>query len=271
VLLNVAYASSKNLKVGGTLTINGAGYKIVGLVKPTLAGNTFDVYFPLSTIQKLASKPQRVTQILVNAKSSGQVDKVAAEIRTALPGAEVVTSKSLADAVTGSLADAKSLSDRLGGALAVIVLVAAFVIAALLTLSSIGKRVREIGTLRAIGWSEGRVVRQLLGETVGIGVIGGALGLVAGFGVARAVQALSPSLKATAAPPPGLAGSSLSGFFGQAASAAQTTTVTLTAPIHGSTLLLGLVFAIIGGLVAGLVGSWRAARLAPATALRDLG
>ena len=132
VLLNVAYAGTKNLKVGSSLSINGVSYKVVGLVKPTLAGNTFDVYFPLATIEKLAGKQQRVTQILVNAHSSGQVDKVAAEIRKALPGAEVVTSKSLADAVTGSLADAKSLSDRLGGALAVIVLVAAFVIAALL-------------------------------------------------------------------------------------------------------------------------------------------
>jgi ABC-type antimicrobial peptide transport system permease subunit len=271
VLLNVAYATQKSLKVGSALAINGTSYKVVGLVKPTLAGNTFDVYFPLPTIQKLATKQNRVTQILVTASSSGQVDKVAAEIRKQLPGAEVVTSKSLADAVTGSLADAKSLSDRLGGALAVIVLIAAFIIAALLTLSSIGKRVREIGTLRAIGWSKGRVVRQLLGETIGIGIIGGALGLLAGFGVSKAVHMLSPKLKATAAAPPGLTGSSLSSFFGQAATTAKTTTVTLSAPIHGSTLLLGLLFALIGGVVAGLVGSWRAARLAPATALRDLG
>ena len=101
VLVNVGYASSKKLAVGDTLPINGTKYKIVGLVKPTLAGNTFDVYFPLAAIQKLASKPNRVTQILVKASSSGDVDKVAAAIRKQLPGAEVVTSKSLADQVTG--------------------------------------------------------------------------------------------------------------------------------------------------------------------------
>jgi ABC-type antimicrobial peptide transport system permease subunit len=270
VLVNVGYASTKKLAVGATLPINGTQYKIVGLVKPTLAGNTFDVYFPLSAIQKLATKQNRVTQILVKASSSGNVDKVAAEIRKQLPGAEVVTSKSLADQVTGSLADAKSLSDRLGGALAVIVLIAAFIIAALLTLSSIGKRVREIGTLRAIGWSKARVVRQLLGETLGIAIIGGALGLLVGFGVSEGIHSASPSLKATT-DGAAFSGSKFSTLFGQAATATQTATVKLSAPLHPSTLLLGLVFALIGGLFAGLVGSWRAARLAPATALRDLG
>ncbi len=270
VLVNVGYASTKKLAVGATLPINGTQYKIVGLVKPTLAGNTFDVYFPLDAIQKLASKQKRVTQILVKANSSGAVDKVAAEIRKQLPGAEVVTSKSLADQVTGSLADAKSLSDRLGGALAVIVLIAAFIIAALLTLASIGKRVREIGTLRAIGWSKARVLRQLLGETLGIAIVGGALGLLVGFGVSEAVHAASPSLKATT-DAGAFSGSKFSTLFGQDATATQTSTVKLSAPLHPSTLLLGLVFALIGGLFAGLVGSWRAARLAPATALRDLG
>ena len=186
-------------------------------MKPTLAGNTSDVYFPLSTLQKLATKQNRVTQMLVKANSAGQVDKVAAEIKQQLPGAEVVTTKSLADQVDRQpRRRAQSLADRLGGALAVIVLIAAFVIAALLTLSSIGKRVREIGTLRAIGWSKGRVVRQLLGETIGIGMLGGLLGLLVGLRrVSEAVHALSPTLKATAAASAGLSGSSLSGFFGK--------------------------------------------------------
>jgi ABC-type antimicrobial peptide transport system permease subunit len=78
-------------------------------------------------------------------------------------------------------------------------------------------------------------------------------------------------LSATTAGVPGLGGSSLSGVFGQATSVAQTTTVKLSAPLHASTLLLGVAFALLGGLVAGLVGGWRAARLSPSVALRDLG
>ena len=271
ILVNVAYANTKSLAVGGTIPINGTDYRIVGLVRPTLTGSTADVYFPLATLQELAGKAGRVTQVLVKATDADSVDAVAAAIRDELPGAEVITTKALADQVTGSLADARSLASRLGGVLAGIVLVAAFAIAALLTLSSISKRVREIGTLRAIGWSKGRVVRQMLGETLGIGLLGGLLGLGVGALVAAAVPALTPTLSATTTGIPGLAGSSLSAFFGQATSTAQTTEITLTAPLHASTLALGVAFALLGGLLAGIVGGWRAARLAPATALRTLG
>jgi putative ABC transport system permease protein len=271
VLVNVAYANTKSLAIGGKIPINGTDYTIVGLVTPTLTGNTADIYFPLATLQKLATKDGRVTQVLVKTKDAGSVDAVAAAIKKDLPGAEVVTTKALADQVTGSLADATSLADRLGGALSVIVLAAAFVIAALLTLSSIAKRVREIGTLRAIGWSKRRVVGQILGETVGIGVLGGILGVGVGILVSIGVSAVAPTLKATSVGLPGLAGSQASGLFGQATSTAHTTAIAMTAPLHPTTLLLGVAFAVLGGLLAGLIGGWRAARLSPVVALRDIG
>jgi putative ABC transport system permease protein len=271
VLASVAYANKNSLKVGSTLAINGTTYTVVGLVNPTLTGNTADLYFPLSTLQKLAGKEGRVTQVLVKAKDAASVDKVAAEIRKLLPGAEVVTTKTLAAQVTGSLTDAKNLATRLGGALGVIVLASAFAIAMLLTLSSIAKRVREIGTLRAIGWSKGRVVRQVLAETIAIALLGGVIGVALGFAAAAAVGTFSPPLTASTTGVPGLAGSTLSSLFGQATQAAKTTTLSLTAPVHASTLALGVAFAVVGGLLAGTVGGWRAARMSPAEALRNVG
>ncbi len=52
--------------------------------------------------------------------------------------------------------------------------------AALLTLSSVGKRVRELGTLKALGWTQRRVVRQVVGESFAQGVAGGVIGVVLG-------------------------------------------------------------------------------------------
>jgi ABC-type antimicrobial peptide transport system permease subunit len=270
VLLNVAYATTKSLAVGSTLPINGTDYEVVGLVRPTLTGSTADVYFPLATMQQLSGKDGRVTQVSVRVDKAANVAKVTKAIQQLLPGAEVVTAASLADQVSGSLADAHDLAGRFGGILAVIVLLAAVSIAALLTLGSVAKRVREIGTLRAIGWSRGRVVRQIVGETAGIGLIGGVLGIGVGLLVAAGVGAIAPSLSATTAGVPGVGSGPVARLFGQAQEAT-TSTIELHAAVRPSTLLLGLVFALLGGLVAGAIGSWRAARLAPAVALRDLG
>lgn len=270
VLVSTAYASKQKLAVGGTLPINGTAYTIVGLVNPTLTGNTADVYFPLPTLQTLASKSGRVNEVLVKVTDASQVDAVAKRISAALPGAQVVTGKDVADRVTGSLHNAQQLASRLGGALAVIVLLAAFVIAVLLTLSSVGKRVREIGTLRALGWSKRRVVSQIVTETAGIGVVGAAIGIGLGYAVSAAVAHFSPSLTATS---DGVAAgaSTVSRLFGQSGADPVTSTIHLTAPITGTTIAIGIGCALIGGLLAGAVGGWRAARLSPAVALRDLG
>ena len=277
-LLSAAYADRQKLSVGSTLTINGTALHVVGLVTPTLSGDTADVYLPLTTLQTLASKQGRVNTVLVKVSDAGSVDAVAREVEKALPGAQVVTTSSLAGQVTGSLSDARSLADRLGTALAVIVLAGAFLIAILLTLAGVGKRVREIGTLRAIGWPRGMVVRQVLAETAVIGVIGGVLGVGLGLAVDVVAGRLTPALTAGNAALLGQGSSSLSRFFGQAGqsaaastAAAATRTVRITPPVHADVLLLGVGFAVLGGLLAGAVGGWRAARLQPADALRDLG
>lgn len=272
VLLNVSYANQNNLKVGSELPINGTTFHVVGLVTPTLKGQEAGVYFPLSALQKLADKNGRVNVLLVKAKDAGSVAGVAAALKKDFPGAQVVTTKELADQVTGSLKDAKNLADRLGGALAVIVLGAAFLIAILLTLASVAKRVREIGTLRAIGWSKRMVVRQMLTETFGIGLLGAALGILFGFLVIAAIGAVSPSLTSSQPVVPSAAASALSRLVGRSAQVTGgSTTIHLDAVVNAGTLLLGVAFALVGGLLAGAVGGWRAARLRPARALADIG
>jgi len=271
VLVYTNYATSKKLTVGGTLTINSKNYKVVGLVSPTLTGDVADVYFPLSTMQSLASAKGYVNEVLVSVKSSSDVAAVTALIKKELPGATVLTSKQLADSVSGSLNNAHKLANDLGGVLAIVVLLAAFLIAGLLTLSSVAKRVREIGSLRAIGWTRGEVVRQVMAETVGIGIVGGVIGVAIGAGVCAVIAAVGPGLSVTST---GLAvgASKVSGLIAGATNTGTVTSIVhLTAPIHATTILIAFAGALVGGLIAGMIGGWRAARLAPASALRDLG
>jgi ABC-type antimicrobial peptide transport system permease subunit len=65
--------------------------------------------------------------------------------------------------------------------------------------------------------------------------------------------------------------STVSSLVHQSTTGTVTTIVHLTAPIGITALVLGFVGALLGGLLAGIIGGWRAARLSPATALRDLG
>jgi len=271
ILVNTAYASTNGIKVGQQLTIDKTVFTIVGLVNPTLTGNTSDIYFDLSTLQTLGSNSGRVNEVLVKVAKSSDVKAVAAAIHKKLPGAQVLTDEELSGQVTGSLSNAHTLATHLGGALAVIVLLAAFLIAALLTLSSVAKRVREIGTLRAIGWSRGRVVRQIVAETLGIGILGGIVGVGLGVAVCAVIGAVGPALTSTSSVT-AVGSSSIGGIFHQATAAAQTSTkIHLKAPIDIAIVLLGFGSGMGGGLIAGAVGGWRASRLAPAVALRDLG
>ena len=57
------------------------------------------------------------------------------------------------------------------------------------------------------------------------------------------------------------------GFFGRADAAAHSVTVHLSAPVTVGAVVLAVVLAIAGGLIAGGFGGWRAARLRPAAAL----
>jgi len=241
-------------------------------VNPTLTGDTSDIYFDINTLQSASSQPGRVNEVLVKVNKSSNVDAVAAAIKKELPGATVLTSKQLAGQVNGSLANAKKLASDLGVALGIIILIAALLIAALLTLSSIAKRVREIGTLRAIGWSRGRVVNQILAEMLGIGLVGAAVGVVVGLGVCALVNAFGPTLSYSIAGAV-VGSSSASGLVHQATAAAASATknIHLHTSISVLTVLVAAVIAILGALLAGLAGAWRAARLPPTSALRDLG
>ena len=74
------------------------------------------------------------------------------------------------------------------------VLIAAFLLASLLTMSAVSRRIREFGTLKALGWKSGRIVGQVMGESLAIGIIGGAVGVALGFAGAVLVGKFAPPL-----------------------------------------------------------------------------
>ena len=265
-LLSAAYASRQNLKVGSTLDLNGTVFTVVGLVRPPLGGQTADVYVGLAQLQVLSSQKGTVNVLLVRADDGSSVAEVQKQIETLYPRAQVASAQQVADSISGSLVDAASLSKRLGTALAVLAAIAAFLLAVLLTLASVGKRVRELGTLKALGWTQWLVVRQVMGESLAQGVLGGLVGVVLGIAATLAIGAFGPTLTASSSTGGG------DGFFGLGQVTARTVSdqVALSAPLATGVLLLGFLLAVLGGLMAGAAGAYRASRLRPADALRQV-
>jgi ABC-type antimicrobial peptide transport system permease subunit len=266
-ILDIGYAQRKNLAVGDTIKLDGKKFTVVGIVKTPLGGQASDVYVKLAQLQKLSDKVGRVNTIYVRASSASKVDSVAKAISSRIPGASVTTAKTLADQISGSLIDAKNLTSKLGLVLELVGLLGAVLIACLLTLSSVTKRVRELGTLKAIGWPRRLVVRQVTGESLFQGLLGGFFGIVLGLGGAALVTLFSPTLKATV----GTSARAAFGPFGQGAvTSSGSQAVSLTAHVSLGVIVLAVVLATAGGLVSGAVGGFRAARLRPADAFRHI-
>jgi ABC-type antimicrobial peptide transport system permease subunit len=293
VVLDASYAKSESKAVGDTVDIGGTDFTVIGIVSSTGSASTTgsNTYIPLDTAQALADLDGKVTSIYVSAESSSDVSAVKSALQAKLTGATVSTEADLASSVSGSLSTASSLVSNLGKWLSIVVLAAAFLIAILFTISGVTRRTREFGTLKAIGWSNGRITRQVAGESLVQGLIGGVLGAAAGLIGILVVNVISPTISATAssttgggagggggmpggaataAAGSGTTGGAPAGGFGGGASTASTTDVVLHAPVTVEIILLAIGLAILGGLIAGALGGWRASRLRPAEALRSV-
>ncbi|MCX4971824.1 ABC transporter permease [Streptomyces sp. NBC_00620] len=274
VVVDTSYAKENKLVLNDTVTIKSVKYKVIGIATPDSGDAAANLYIPLKQAQTLSDSKDKVTTIYVKASDSQQIDSVKSTIQKNISGTTVTTSADLANTVSGSLSTASDLASNVGKWLSIAVLIAAFLVAGLLTSSAVSRRVREFGTLKALGWKSSRVTRQVVGEAIVNGLVGGALGIAVGLAGAFVVTEISPTLQAEvgssgAAAGPGGGGPGGGGGFGAAREAASSTLdVALSAPVSLNTIVVAVGLAVAGGLIAGAFGGWRASRLRPADALR---
>ncbi|MFF8605721.1 ABC transporter permease [Streptomyces sp. NPDC015346] len=279
VVVDSAYAQQEGLDVGETLTVKGVTFQIIGIATADSGQAAAQVYLPLKQAQTLSDSKDKITTVYVRATDSTRIDAVKGAIQKNITGTTVTTSADLAETVSGSLDTAADLATTVGTWLSYAVLVAAVLVAGLLTSAAVSRRVREFGTLKALGWKSGRVTRQVMGEALVNGLIGGALGIAVGLAGAYLVTAVSPTLTAelgSGALTRGVGGGGSGRVFGgpmpttggPGGVGGSTLDIALTAPVSVTTVGLAVLLALGGGLVAGGFGAWRASRLRPADALR---
>ena len=114
-VLNVSYARRNGITVGETISSRTRRSPSSASRSP-LGGESSDAYVKLAQLQAISDRMGRVNSAQVRAKSTEDVAAVEKRINATLSGASVTTASDLADRVGGSLADAKSLSGKLGTA-----------------------------------------------------------------------------------------------------------------------------------------------------------
>jgi len=176
-----------------------ATYTIVGIVTWGSAdsplGATITAFDPV-TAARVLGEPGQVNAINVEAApgvpQSVLVSRLQAAIRT--PGVEVVSGQAVTAEGQQSIHQALSIITAFLLPFALIALfVGSFVIFNTFSIT-VAQRLRELALLRAVGASRRQVMASVLGESLVIGLVASAAGLVAGIGLAVALKAVLAAL-----------------------------------------------------------------------------
>lgn len=259
-------AAKNNLSVGSTFTAYGQTFTVKGIFT---TGNTFQdsgLIVPLATLQNLTSQAGAVTEMTVNADSSDNVAAVVSSIKSTLGSdtVDVTSQQQRAEESVSSLSSISNLATTgvIGATIAAAVIV-------LLTMTMIVReRKREIGVIKAIGGTNGKVIVQFMTEALTLTIIGGIIGLAFGIAVSGSItqglvdsQANSPNTVSRAAGP-GAGG--FQRFGGTAVRGLNAVTSSVTPATIASGIGLTLLIAIIGSAIP----AWLIARIRPAEVLR---
>ena len=234
VIIGQGEAQSINKTVGDNMTISNKTFKITGIYE---TGNFMDdrgIVMSLSDLQNLTGDTGQVSLILVKASNGTSASTLSSTIQQKYPNA-LSTSTSLSGIdrmnnglqVISSGAWAVSLLAILIGGIVVIVTM----------MKAVSERTREIGVLRAIGWTQRRILAMIIGESLVLALIA----IVAGLAIAVGIVEV----------------------------------ITLTHVLRGITpsfsvwlILKGIGVALFLGIIGGIYPAYRASRLSPTEALR---
>ncbi len=179
-------------------------FRIVGVVKseegmglPTFGGSDF--YLPLEKAKRLREANLSPMERMGDALT-GNSGYWGAELRVSDPSRIKPVTKSLADlgfrafSLTSQLEEIERVFLIVNSSLALIggiaLLVASFGISNTMIMS-IRERTREIGIMKAIGGSDGEIMRIFFVEASLIGLTGGVLGVIGGWGIDRVANTLA--------------------------------------------------------------------------------
>jgi ABC-type antimicrobial peptide transport system permease subunit len=233
ILIGKVTAENFKKAPGDAFRLNDMTYRVAGIYETGVSLEDGGAVMLLEDAQRAFDKRNQVSYYSLQVKDARRIDAIKAEIEARWP-----------DLTASRSGEATQQTDMLNmfRAFGWFVGLFAVLVGGLgmmnTTLMSVFERTREIGVLRALGWSRWRVIRMILGEALALSALGGLAGIGLGVGLTELAK-LVPSVETL------LAGTFTPGLFAQA-----------------------LLIAMALGLVGGFYPAWRAAQLAPVEAMR---
>ena len=270
-LADASYAAQADLQLNDVVTIASNDFTIVGIIDTARVGKVANanLYLPLADVQAMAAiapnvlavhdmQPDDANLLFIKAEQT-QAEAVVVAAEAILGEKALVSSAESFSNQLGALFD---LIDRFG----LIVGGVAFLFAVAILLRAIAagiwERRREIGMMRAVGWRQKDISRQLLSETMLLTLLGGLAGLVIAWGIT-----LLMSQSSVTVPVPWELSPSPHFFPGGAKEVA--VVVPLAAQITPTLALIALGLSLVAALLVGLWLPRRIANIKPAEVLRS--
>jgi putative ABC transport system permease protein len=233
VIIGKTAATNQNKTIGDTVTISNQTFKVVGIYETGETMQDNGIIMSLSTLQNLTNNTGKVSSILVKTTDSSIANKTASTIESTYSDLSTSTSLSGMDRMNSGMDIIKSavwgisiLAILIGGIIVVITMV-----------KSVSERTREIGVLKAVGWTKRSVMGMIIGESLILALTASIIGILIGVGV---VEILSTA-----------------------------NMLQFIEPAYSLTLFLkALGIGLLMGVIGGLYPAYRASRLAPTEALR---
>jgi ABC-type lipoprotein release transport system permease subunit len=233
VLLGSAAAEVLDKVPGDSIRLSDSIFRVVGIFQTGDAFEDSGAVMDLADAQEILDKPRQVSLYYIRLKEPHLQERFLQRVERRFPDLSVSGTQAFAEDQT--MADMLEAYVWVIGGLAIIIGGVGMMNAQLM---AVFERTREIGVLRAVGWSSSRVLWMILGEAVLVSLLGGALGVLLGWLLLTSINSVTVML--------GLGG----------------------AGIRPELLLQAFVVVVGLGLVGGLYPAWRASRMQPVEALR---
>jgi putative ABC transport system permease protein len=233
-LLGDLAAKELHLHPGQNLHVGKHAFRIAGIYH---SGDRFvdlGATLPIAVVQRLAERPHEVTTIGVTVKPGQTPKTVAKRLENTFPGVVAVVEPGQAVRIDTS----SRLIITAGWIFSLLALIIGGIGVTNTMAMSVFERIREIGIMRAVGWSSRRIAGLIVSEALGICVIALGLGLLGGW-AAAVLLTRNSSLSSLA-----------------------------QADFTAGVFAWGLAFALGVGLLGALYPAWRAISLTPIEALR---